>query len=771
MRTSIFTRALALVAFALIAAGSAGAQPRVVRGIVLDAADGRPLPGAAVMDSAHSVGTTAGDDGRFVLEVPEATAVLAVTFVGYRAASVPATAGDVVVRLESAPYDMQPIVVSAGRHESRRAEAPVAIAAVSAADLAAARPTLFSEALNRLPGVLVVDLGNEQHAMAIRQPMSTRALYAYLEDGIPVRPVGLFNHNALIELNMAGAGRLEVVRGPASALHGAGAVGGAVNVVTPAAPALPEANASIRGSAYGYARADAGAGATLGRLGIRVGGYLARQRDGRREHTDYERAAATLRADYALARGTRLGGTLTAAHLRTDTDGALDSLTFDALGRAGGRTSLQTFTYRRVDAARATARLQRLWDTAGRTTVTVFARNNAIGQLPHYRIRRVAEDPTVARGEVNRLSFRSLGVDGRHEADLGRAGARASAGVSIDRSPATFEARYLDVARDPSTGVYTGFVERDSLLSDYDVDVTGAAAWARFEASPLPRLHVIGSLRYDRIAYAFDNHLPPSAFTGAPDGTSTFGAISPHVGLTWAFTPDRGLYANAGRGFVPPEVSELYSGARVPSLRPADFNSAELGGWAAFADSRVQVEGSGYVMTGSDEIIMVRLPDDSQEARNAGATRHAGLELAATLRPVEAIALRVGGTAARHTFTRHEENGVTLDGRAMAAAPERVANAEVSVQPPFARRARLALEWQHVGPYWMDSANTSRYDGYDVVNLRASYRVAGGEAWLHVLNLADAHYASLASRGRFGAAYDAGPPRTVVVGLSVGLRR
>src|SRR5690606_29791981 len=101
-------------------------------------------------------------------------------------------------------------------------------------------------------------------------------------------------------------------------------------------------------------------------------------------------------------------------------------------------------------------------------------------------------------------------------------------------------------------------------------------------------------------------------------------------------------------------------------------------------------------------------------------TRHVGVEYAATYRPSAALTLRLGGTNARHTFLRHEEQGVTLDGKAMPAAPDWIAHAEVAVRPSFLPAARVALEWQHVGPYWMDVANTQRYPGHDLLHLRAS---------------------------------------------------
>src|SRR5690606_41245539 len=134
---------------------------------------------------------------------------------GARTRAVSVAAGEEpVVRLEPALVDLQPVIVSASREEEARTAAPVAIAALSAADLEATKPSALHEALNRVPGVYMADLGNEQHAMSIRQPISYRAHFVYLEDGIPIRPVGLFNHNALVEVNMDGVGRMEEIRGP-----------------------------------------------------------------------------------------------------------------------------------------------------------------------------------------------------------------------------------------------------------------------------------------------------------------------------------------------------------------------------------------------------------------------------------------------------------------------------------------------------------------------------------------------------------------------------
>lgn len=764
---------VALLAVALLAAVPAARAQPAVEGRVVDAETDGPVPGAHVLVEGTALGTTTDRDGRFALALPEAGGAvrLVVSALGYRTETVTAEPGAaVVVRLAPTLLDLQPVVVSASRDEEARSSAPVAVAALTAADLAATKPNVLADALNRLPGVYTVDLGGEQHAMSIRQPISYRALYVYLEDGLPIRPVGLFNHNALIEMNMEGVARVEVVRGPASSLYGSNAVGGAVNFVTPRPTEGLAARAAVRGADYGYRRLDAEASGAAGRVGLWAGGYAARQRGGPREHSDFDKASATLRADVALAPGTRLTGTLTTSHLDTDTDGALDSLHYARFGDGGTITSLQTFTYRRVDATRAALRLHRAWSARHGTEVTAFFRDNAVGQLPHYRIRRNLADPTAATGEENVQSFWSLGLDAQHRAYL-PGGVRAIGGAMVDRSPSSYRATLVTITRDPGTGVYTAYAPTDSLLTDYDVGLLGLAAYAQVDAQPLPGLRLTGSLRYDHLRYDYDNHLPPSAFSGAPDQVNTFGRLSPRLGATLDLGGARGLYANVSRGFVPPDVGELYRGVRVPALRPATFTSYEAGGWAAFLDGRLALDLAVYRMDGYDEIISVRLPDDSQANANAGATRHYGVEYAVAAAPAPSLTLRLSGTQARHVFLEHEVDGTMLDGHEMDAAPAWIANAEAAYRPPFLRGARAAVEWQHLGGYFMDPENTRRYPGHDVLNVRLSYTFHAFEVWAHVLNATDALYATVASYGRFGAAYTPGLPRAFVVGVRYALGR
>src|SRR5688500_3186351 len=140
----------------------------------------------------------------------------------------------------------------------------------------------------------MVNLGNEQHTMAIRQPIGYRSLFLYLEDGIPIRTTGDFNHNALIEINMAALKTMEIIRGPASSLYGSEAIGGAVNFITQPPSQILTAHIQAETSNLGYKRTDFAVSNTFGKLGLYAGGYYAAQRHGIISHSDFNKIALTL---------------------------------------------------------------------------------------------------------------------------------------------------------------------------------------------------------------------------------------------------------------------------------------------------------------------------------------------------------------------------------------------------------------------------------------------------------------------------------------------
>jgi len=732
-----------------------------VTGTVVDAESNDPLQGVHIRVDGTTIGVVTDAQGAFRLTADRAITNLTVSYIGYRAQNI--EVGDQIqltIRLEPGSVDLQPVIVSAARGSQARKDAPVAIATLTAAKLEESKPTMLYQALNQIPGVHMTNLGSEQHTMSIRQPIQYKALFVYLEDGMPIRPTGIFNHNALIEINMASVGRVEVMRGPSSALYGSNAVGGAINFLTPEPTQEFTGYFNARMDNYGYRRSDFNASSTFGKLGVYGGGYVARQRDGWADHTDFDKFSLTLRADYTFSDQTKLSTTFTSNHLDADMTGSLDSTNF--FGR--GYSSLQTFTYRQVDATRIRTALTHDWNETNSTEVALSWRDNSVGQLPSYRVRNDRFNASRATGEINDNSFTSYVANVQHKTFLDFMQSALTVGVAGDLSPSTYDADFLEIQRD-SDGRYISYTDMDSVLTDYDIDLINTAAYAQFEFTPVQNLRVVAALRYDRIDYDYDNHLPTNAFSGAPDETNSFNSTSPKLGFTYDFGRGKGVYANISRGFIPPEVGQLYRGVKVPTLKPATFDSREIGGWAALVDGKVYADISLYQMDGTNEIITVQADDGSRVNQNAGETRHRGVELAGVFNPVRALTFRFGGTYAEHTFIKHQEGATVLDGKEMNGAPKWIVNAEVTYRPPMLAGSRVGLEWQHMDSYYLDTANTGKYGGYDLFFLRIGYELKGIELWANVENLTDELFANVASRSRFGDRYNPGAARNVVFGI------
>lgn len=658
--------------------------------------------------------------------------------------------------------DLQQVVVTASRIAQKRTEAPVAISIISKQTMEDAKANRLDYLVNKVSGVFMVNLGNEQHQMSIRQPMTTRSLFLYLEDGIPIRTTGIYNHNALLEMNTTAAKQIEILKGPASSAYGAEAIGGAVNVVTQAPPTTANGYISLQGTNNHYYRADAQAGSTIGKLGWLASGYYAARNDGPVQQSDFHKGAFTLRADYAINKSTTWSNSATYVNYYSDMGGgSLDSAHF----AQKNYTTQYTFNYRKVTALRIRSQLTHQWKAVGETQLTAAYRDNSVGQNPSYYVTNTPGNALAARGQINNSSFKSWLLMAQHVLSLKALNSRLVAGVSMDISPSTYVANFINITRN-SKGDYTSYNSTDSLLGNYRTGISNLASYINYDYSPVKGLKLVAALRYDHYHYNFTNYLPPSAATGAPSTVNDFNRLTPRLGVTYNYR-QTGFYANYSQGYVPPQVTELFNSVKVPYLLPQTFFNYEVGGWISLLQAKLYADWSLYLLKGTNEIISVRQDDGSYQNQNAGKTNHRGIEYGITYKPTGEWMLRLSATNAKHSFLENVEKGIDYSGNEMAGGPHFIANAEAMYKPRFVKGLRLGAEWQHQGRYWMNSANTASYPGFDVVNIRAGYQIRQFEVWVNALNAFNQYYAVIASKSTYGYTYNLGDPREITLGVRV----
>lgn len=746
--------------FTLIILTAFTARAQQASGKVLDALTKEALQGATIEVGGKTFTTGADGSFSFLLTSLPSRPELTVSYTGYVTRKVRFTGGMQDIEMHPSAASLNTVVLTANRTAQKRSEAPVAIGVVNRQTIEDTRATRFDQLLNKVSGVNAVSLGNEQHQMSIRQPMTTKSLFLYLEDGIPVRTTGLYNHNALLEMNLAATRQIEVIKGPASSLYGAEAIGGAVNVITQGPPAYLNGRVAVQTTNTGYRRADLQIGNTHKKFGWLLSGYHAVRRNGPVAHSDFDKTALSFRGDYAFSDRTKWVNSITYVHYDSDMFGALDSIHF----ANRDYTTPQTFTYRKVPALRVKSQLHHRWNERASSQLALIFRDNAIGQNPSYRVKNVAGNPTLAHGEINESAFNTYMALAQHQQRFSFLNSKLVAGVSIDGSPSDFYSQYIRIHRD-ERGFYTGYHTTDSVLSRYSTRISNLASYVHAEAVPVKGLRLTAALRYDLYHYNFVNFLPPSAFTGAPSSRQQFNRLSPKLGLTYNYR-GIGWYANLSEGFVPPQISELFTGTKVPYLDSQTFLNYELGGWFSLAANKLYADWSAYILNGTNEIISVRNSDGSLENQNAGKTKHSGIEYGLTYRPATHFSVRFSGANSRHTFIDYVEKGVAYDGNELAGGPRFIGNAELTYRPCFLKGLRVGVEWQYVGSYFMDNANTEKYGGYNLLNLRLGYEHKKWECWLNTLNITDVYYATQASKAAFGYSYNVGDPREFNIGLA-----
>lgn len=671
---------------------------------------------------------------------------------------------------------MDEVVVSGSRTETKLSDTPMSIGVVDEKSLKRDKPKLMGDAINRIAGVSWVDLGNEQHMMGIRQPNSTNAVYQYLEDGIPIRPLGVFNHNSLNELNLAGAERVEVVKGASSSLYGSNAVGGAVNFITAHPSLTPEASVSVRNEAVtGYQRVDTGASNTWDDFGMRFSHYSSRRSDNNwQQYSKGTKDSATLRTDYALSGSSLLHAVLSYNNLDSATPGSLNPVDYQT---SPGK-SYQTFSYRKDKTTRVNVGWEGETAKDGLTSVILFARDNDHGQLPNYTISACtvsADCPTGYRGTINNNHVGSLGLDSKHQQEFTFLSSRLIGGLYYDLSPNTYKSNNLDVTQDASTLVYTGYAPNTTYATgtrDYKTDISNAALFAQWELTPMDKVRVVMGGRYDTINYNFVNNLTPSAAYGAANESRDFSHFSPRLGGTYTLSESTNIFANASQGFTPPEVSQLYAKSAIPDLRPATYDSYEMGLRMAFFERALKFNATLFRLDGRDTIVSYTIAPGNSENRNAGSTRSTGVELGLNY-DAGKLDGRVGASIAHHQYLDYQAS-TTLDysGKDMPNAPNTL-TAEIGYKP--IPDARLAIEVVQQSSYWMNNANTVSYSGHTLLNLRGNYRMnEGWEGWLQGRNLTNQLYAESASSSYSGSGtydplkdqYTVGAPMSVMVGLT-----
>lgn len=661
---------------------------------------------------------------------------------------------------------LEEIVVTGSREAEPLKEKAQTIGVVQEREIKDVKAAHPSEIMNRVPGVWISATAGEGHITAIRQPLTTNPVYLFLEDGVPIRSTGFFNHNALYEINMPGAERIEVTKGPSTALYGSDAIGGTINVMTRSAPASPEIELNPEFGAYGWYRLLASGSGTWGDNGFRMD-LNNTHSDGWRERSGYDRQSVTLRWDRAIGASARAKTIFAFSNIDQKTGGSNGLSKADYDNRPS--YNYQTFDFRKVRALRLSTEFEKEIESSTTLSLIPYFRWNEMDLMPGWGIFKAGANYF---GYDSTTRFYSLGLLAKYRRDFSLMRTRVIAGLDMDYSPGDYYERRIQAFKNGDKYVSYAYVGNTDNNYDYRAVFTGLSPYVQLEFSPIEKLRITAGARYDALSYDYTTRLSPNA--NRPDSSDrSFYHVSPKVGLTYDFAKDVSGFISYGNAFRAPSSGDLFRGnsgtaSTAVNLRPIKADNYEMG-LRSIVAGLITVNASAYYLEKKDDIVNYSPATGVTERRNAGKTEHKGVEVGLGIKPMKEVGLNVSYSYAMHSYKDYRVS-TTLDysGREMPQAPRSIIDTRLDYRPSFLNGGLAELEWVSLGKYWMDDANTEKYSGHDIFNLRVSHRFTKQwEAYARVNNITDRPYADRVSKsGADPALYAPGQPRTIFGGIT-----
>ena len=661
---------------------------------------------------------------------------------------------------------LAPVVVTATRIDTAPFDVPASIDLIGGDSIRSGRAQVnISESLGSVPGLLARDRQNYAQDVQIsvrgfgaRASFGIRGVRLYV-DGIPATlPDG---QGQITNVDLGSADRIEVLRGPFSALYG-NSSGGVIQVFSEEGTGAPTLGFGVSGGSDGALRLSAKFSGATGNFGY-VASTSRFTSDGYRDHSAVERTLGNVKltlAPDADSKFTLLANSLSLP--KAEDPLGLTRAQFEADPRSADPAASNFNTRKTVDQLQGGLVYERRLDANHSLRALVYSgdrRTDAFQSIPPG-----PQANPLHPGGVISLSRRYSGTDLRWtvKGALGEMPASLVAGLAYDKL-AEHRIGYQNF-------VGTTLGVQGALRRDENNDVSNFDQYLQAALQITPALSVNAGLRHSRVKFASTDHYIVG--TNPDDsGSTAFGATLPVVGVLYALSPELHLYATAGQGFETPTLNEL--AYRPGGATGLNFNLQSARSKSVEAGVKARVAGLGeftaavFETRTHNEIVTQTNTGGRATFQNAGATRRTGIEL--------------GGSAALAENLRAQAAVTWLDARyseGFGTVPADNKIPGIAAQSLFAglswapaQGLRGGIEGRYLSKVYVNDANKDAASGYFIASASLGYGMRLGSwdlnGFARIDNLFDrAYIGSVIVNEGNNRFFEPAPGRTWTAGVS-----
>jgi iron complex outermembrane receptor protein len=673
-------------------------------GLILDANNQSPLPGATIM-LADSTYATSDLDGRFLINPGSFPTTVFASYIGYEPTTIhlDAQTDKLRIELKASNYMLGEVIISAYEGRQSIMASPGSIAMLPQKEMTIDNDVYFIPSLNRVTGIYAHTGAFNTNRITIRG-IGSRSLFitakirAYY-DNIPLTTGD--GETTVEDIGPRLIDRMEIIKGPSSSLYGAG-LGGTL-LISSRSPSNQEKyiDYSITGGSYGYLKNDLSLayGNDKNRLGVI---YNRIRSDGYRENNAYDRLTSGINFKTWLSEKSSLNFLMNYIKLYARIPSSIDSLTFSTNPRAAASNWAEAEGYEDNHKV-----------ISGLGFNHQFNKNSRLGTSIFYTYRDLYE----------RRPFNIL-VDNNHAT-----GSRIKYEYQNTWRGYLFN---LIAGGEYFIDFYNwqtyqnDNMEKGELLSNNKESRENLNLFLKTDLTFPFKTYLTVGINLNRTYYDYRSLY-------AEDGTDntgdySFGAtLSPRIAISHPVNSRIHIYGNISHGFSPPSLVETLtpSGSINPNIKPEKGINYEMGTKGMVFKNKLFYDLAFFILHINDLIVAQRIGEDEFVGVNAGKTVNKGLEMTMNYNfltgnsPDRVFTGFITYTLARYIFKDFVEAGNDYSGNALTGVPRHVFNAGLEAKIPAGFYGNL--NFQFVDKIPMRDDNSTYSNAYQLVNLKIGY--------------------------------------------------
>ncbi|MBO9200248.1 MULTISPECIES: TonB-dependent receptor [Niastella] len=611
---------------------------------------------------------------------------------------------------------LQQVVVKAYEQNRQLKEVSAAINVINSDQLKRYNNTSLLPALNATPGVHMEERSPGSYRLNIRgstlrSPFGVRNVKVYW-NGIPFTDPG--GNTYLNQLSFYNVNSIEVLKGPASSLYGAG-TGGAVliNSLNNDKPA----GINLHYTTGSYNLQNLNAQVVLGDSGHNnTFGYTHQTNDGYRENTRMRRDIATWETQFKANDKQQLSASVLYGDLYYQTPGGLTAAQYH-------------------DNPRAARPAAGAFPSAQDAQAAIYQKTFLAGLDHQYRFTENFQNTTVVYGAFSNIknpTFRNY--ERRSEPHFG--------GRTLFTLNKQWQQTNLQVSfgGEGQRGFFNTKTFRniggnpDTVQTDDDIDNYIYSFFVQAD------LHLKGDWALSTGVSINKSSITITRLTGPETGklNATFNSEwAPRIALSKKIIPGLLFYASISRGFSPPGTGEILPSTSIinTNLQAEHGLNYEAGFKSSWLQQRLYVEVNAFYYQLQNAIVQRRDASGADYFENAGSTRQRGIESQVSYQLLPhhnrfVSSARIWASHTYNNFRYQDFKVVTTDysGNKLPGVPRHTvaAGLDVSTRPGF----YLNLTWFYNDPLPLNDANTDMASSYNLAGGRTGWRTSLSKAIL-----------------------------------------